>query len=240
MASNKQVIWISHRGLCQQADENTQTSFEAAVLAGFHYLETDLRASRDGHIVLSHDEILHPGGTTEVNVSTSSRETLGRVTLDKGSPLLFFDEFFSQFNQQGHVYDIKPETALQVIDLLASYDIDLDKTIFLLWSDAHQKALLKQFPGANCFARENECRRAGFSILFGMPFLGGLKAEKIYSIIPAIFGRNLFQEKIVDRYHQYDAGVLAYLPETREQAQMAIDAGVEYILSNHDFNLISP
>ncbi|WDE02333.1 glycerophosphodiester phosphodiesterase [Thalassomonas actiniarum] len=232
------VTWISHRGLCQHADENTRASFEAAVQAGFHYLETDLRASRDGHIVLSHDEVLHPDTTAQINVSNSSREALSQVKLNKGSPLLFFDEFFAQFHQQGHVLDIKPETAMQVIALLPRYKINLDKTIFLLWSDAHQKALLEVFPGANCFARENECRRAGFSILFAMPFLGGLKAGKIYSIIPSIAGRSLFREKIVNRYHRYGAGVLAYLPNTPEQAQMAIDANVQYILSNDDFNLI--
>ena len=239
MGNNKdQVIWISHRGLCRHADENTRASFDAALEAGFHYLETYLRTTRDGHIVLSHDEVLYPDGVAEIKVSTSSREQLAKVVLSKGSPLLFFDEFFSRYNQLGHVLDIKPETALQVIALLSRYQINLEKTIFLLWSPEHQKALLEQLPGANCFARENECRRAGFSVLFGLPFLGGLKAKKIYSIIPSVLGRSLFQEKIVNRYHRYGAEVLAYLPQTREEAQKALDAGVEYILSNHDFKLI--
>ena len=240
MSINKDNIkWISHRGLCQHADENTLASFQAGVEAGFHYLETDLRATRDGHIVLCHDQILNRPDAIEINVSNSTREQLKKVKLSKGSPLLFLDQFILEFNQVGHVFDIKPETGFEVIILLSHCKINLEKTIFLLWSSSQQKALLKIFPEANCFASENECKRAGFSILFRMPFLGGIRPAKIYSIPPFFKGYSLLQEKFINRYNQYGAKVLAYLPETKEEAQMAIDANVEYILSNHDFKLIS-
>jgi hypothetical protein len=234
------IKWISHRGLCQNVDENTLASFQAGVQAGFHYLETDLRATKDGHIVLSHDQILNRTDGIEINVSNSTREELKKIKLRKGSQLLFFDDFFSEFNKIGHVFDIKPETGFEVIKLLSRCKINLEKTIFLLWSSSQQKELLKVFPQANCFASENECKRAGFSILFRMPFLGGIHPSIIYSVPPFFKGRSLFQERIVNCYNQYGAKVLAYLPETKEEAQMAIDAKVGYILSNHDFKLISP
>lgn len=240
MSNNKEPIkWISHRGLCQNADENTLASFQAGVQAGFHYLETDLRATKDGHIVLSHDQTLNRTGGVDIDVSNSTREELSKLRLKKGSPLLFFDEFYSKFDQVGHVFDIKIETGFEVIKILSRFKIDLEKTIFLLWSPAQQKELLKVFPGANCFASENECKRAGFSILLKMPFLGGIRPSIIYSIPPCFRGRSLFQKKIVNCYNQYGAEVLAYLPETKEEAQMAIDANVRYVLSNHDFKLIS-
>lgn len=52
------VIWISHRGLHQRHVENSLHAFEAAAEAGFHTLETDLRTTRDGLIVLHHDPAL--------------------------------------------------------------------------------------------------------------------------------------------------------------------------------------
>lgn len=239
MSIKKEPIkWISHRGLCQNADENSFASFQAGVQAGFHYLETDLRLTKDGHIVLSHDQTLSRTGGVDIDVSTSTREELSKIKLNKGSPLLFFDEFFSAFNQLGHVFDIKLETGFEVIKILSRYKIDLDKTIFLLWSPAQQKELLNVFPGANCFATESECKRAGFSVLLKMPFLGGIRPAKIYSIPPYFKGCSLFQEKIVNCYNRYGAEVLAYLPETQKEAQMAIDANVRYVLSNHDFKLI--
>lgn len=244
MTSKKTAVkWISHRGLCQHADENTLTAFTAAIEAGFDYLETDLQATQDGHIVLSHDQTLDRTGssniTSTVNTAHSSRAALSKITLKKGAPLLFMDDFLRAFGNAGHVFDIKPESGFEVIELLAGSEykdrINMEKTIFLLWSAAQQQALLKHFPQANCFARENQCRRAGFSILCKMPFLGGIRPATIYSVPPSFKGIPLFREKIINTYHQYDAKVLAYLPQSKAEAQMAINAGVSYVLSNEDF-----
>ena len=49
---------IAHRGYSAVAPENTISAFRRAVLAGAHALETDLRLSRDGVVVLAHDPSL--------------------------------------------------------------------------------------------------------------------------------------------------------------------------------------
>jgi glycerophosphoryl diester phosphodiesterase len=229
------VKWISHRGLCQNADENTLPAFDAAMQAGFDYLETDLRATKDGHIILSHDQTLSRTGDIPIDVSASTRKELTRLNLKQGANLLFFDEFMATFSTLGHVFDIKPENGFAVIELLSRCKIDFEKTIFLLWDDAQQQELLRIFPQANCFATERQCRRAGFSVLCKVPFLGGINPSTIYSVTPYFKGYQLLQPKVVDKYHQYGAKVLAYLPETPAEAQMALDANVAFVLSNHDF-----
>ncbi|RYP64500.1 hypothetical protein DL769_006638 [Monosporascus sp. CRB-8-3] len=49
---------IAHRGYSAVAPENTIEAFRRAVKAGAHALETDLRLSRDGVVVLMHDASL--------------------------------------------------------------------------------------------------------------------------------------------------------------------------------------
>ena len=49
-------IVVAHRGASACAPENTLRSFELALTQGADALETDLRFTRDGHIVLVHDE----------------------------------------------------------------------------------------------------------------------------------------------------------------------------------------
>lgn len=49
---------VGHRGYPARAPENTLASFECAVEAGAQMVETDLRVTRDGVIVLVHDETL--------------------------------------------------------------------------------------------------------------------------------------------------------------------------------------
>jgi glycerophosphoryl diester phosphodiesterase len=47
---------IAHRGASRQAPENTVEAFELAVAQGAHMIETDLHLTRDGQVVLVHDD----------------------------------------------------------------------------------------------------------------------------------------------------------------------------------------
>ena len=49
---------IAHRGYSSRFPENTLLAFEQAILAGTDFIETDLRLSREGVIVCSHDDSL--------------------------------------------------------------------------------------------------------------------------------------------------------------------------------------
>ena len=49
---------FSHRGFAPQGGENTLKAFSAAWDLGFGYLETDVHATRDGVLVVFHDEDL--------------------------------------------------------------------------------------------------------------------------------------------------------------------------------------
>jgi glycerophosphoryl diester phosphodiesterase len=51
-------IVMGHRGAAGEVPENTLLSFETAVAQGAAILESDVRATRDGHIVVFHDERL--------------------------------------------------------------------------------------------------------------------------------------------------------------------------------------
>jgi glycerophosphoryl diester phosphodiesterase len=53
--SNQQVWIVAHRGFKGIAPENTIAAFDAAAKAGARYVEVDVRATRDGHLVLMHD-----------------------------------------------------------------------------------------------------------------------------------------------------------------------------------------
>ena len=55
---SQKPVWISHRGYTAKAVENTAPAFQAAMDIGFKHLETDLRMTGDGQIVLIHDETL--------------------------------------------------------------------------------------------------------------------------------------------------------------------------------------
>jgi len=231
------IKWICHRGLSQDYDENSRDSFTLACKSGFTWLETDLHTTKDNHIVLCHDQNLSRVSFHSQSITEISRLDLEKIQLRKGGKLLFLDEFMLEFNQQNWVFDIKPTSAISTINILKTILINdrslLNKIIFLFWSEEHQKLLLKDFPEAICFPRKNECYRAGIASLLGMAKLGNIKTNKIYSITPKLFGLPLLSPGIVKIFHNHNAQVIGFLPETENETQQCIDAGVDYILTNN-------
>jgi glycerophosphoryl diester phosphodiesterase len=47
---------IAHRGGSWEAPENTLQAFNYALMTGAQFLETDVRITKDGHIIVCHDE----------------------------------------------------------------------------------------------------------------------------------------------------------------------------------------
>jgi glycerophosphoryl diester phosphodiesterase len=50
-----QPIALAHRGVHLTAAENTWPAFEAAAALGYRYIETDVRGTADGHVIICHD-----------------------------------------------------------------------------------------------------------------------------------------------------------------------------------------
>jgi glycerophosphoryl diester phosphodiesterase len=52
------MLVIAHRGASAYAPENTAAAFDLAIEMGTDMIETDLQVSRDGHLVLIHDDLV--------------------------------------------------------------------------------------------------------------------------------------------------------------------------------------
>jgi glycerophosphoryl diester phosphodiesterase len=73
--NNKSVLVIAHRGSTgENIPENTMASFRACIEIGINLIEIDLRGSRDGHIMIMHDENLErtTNGTGKLSAYTFS------------------------------------------------------------------------------------------------------------------------------------------------------------------------
>lgn len=237
--------WISHRGFCGTADEpiateNTAEAFLAAIGHGFDHLETDLRVSRDGHILLCHDPDLSRISGRQVAVHELTRKELQKERLQHGESLLFFDEFLEHFAHLRWILDIKPETAERTIAALNAMRSDpqidqflQEQTRYLFWDASHEQQLTNQLPDAFCLAREGACYRAGVASLFGIPALGAIEPGQFYAVPPTFKGVPLLSESLVARFHSRSAHVIGYLPESEVDHERALAAGVDQLLTNH-------
>ena len=124
------------------------SAFKAAVEIGFSALETDLRLTKDRHIVLIHDPTLRRLTGDRRRVKNLTRKELQLFRLAHGERFLFFDEFTEMFDSCSWTLDIKPENGERTIDALIEwaqknkYKSQLArKAKFLTWSAAHEQQL---------------------------------------------------------------------------------------------------
>lgn len=239
------TTWISHRGFCgadgeQQHTENTAEAFQAAIAHGFDHLETDLRISRDGHIVLCHDPDLKRISGRQVAIHELTRNELEQERLQHGEQLVFFDQFLESFAQFRWILDIKPEQAEATVRALSMLSRDnqvanflTERVRYLFWDQGHEQQLTRELPDASCLAREGACYRAGVASLLGAPILGGIESGQAYAVPPRIAGVPVLTAGLVGRFHSYQAQVIGYLPETVQDHHRAMAAGVDQLLTNH-------
>ncbi|HEY7883490.1 MAG TPA: glycerophosphodiester phosphodiesterase family protein [Cellvibrionaceae bacterium] len=234
-----QTLWISHRGFSESATENTAEAFRAARQLGFTHLETDLRSTADGELVLVHDKNLKRIAGQNLDVGQTASNYLRRVRLTGGEKLLFFSEFMEEFNECHWILDIKPEQGMRTLEALAKWwqtteyqDFFNQRVRFLFWQKKQQDALLQKFPQAVCMARVEECRRAGLACLMNMPTLAGIRKDVTYALPPRLMGKDLMRPEMVAKYRQQQGRVLSYLPADNKQTRHSLVVGVDEILTN--------
>ncbi len=236
------VVWISHRGLRNGCSENSQAAFDLAIKAGFGWLETDLRCSADGKVVLAHDPSLQRVFGNDVDVEKTPLRDLELFTDSFNQKIVTFHDFVHRYSDVNWILDIKEESAEETLlalsksPFLAILTARIPQRVkFLFWSARTERKFLCLFPGADTFARELQCWRAGLSAIAGLPQLGGMIAGKTYALPPTLFRRDLYNHGIFSAYHRKSSKVLAYLPESPALCAQAIASGADYVIANSDF-----
>ena len=104
-AGEKEAILFAHRGGAHEFDENTMAAFRASYEKGLRGFETDVRMTKDGVLVILHDDKLdrtHAGtGPVEEKTAAELRSVRSKKT---GAPLVFLDELLAYFADKPGIY----------------------------------------------------------------------------------------------------------------------------------------
>lgn len=85
----RHIVTIAHRGGAKYAPENTLAAFKNAVKIGVDYVELDVHLSKDGELVVIHDDT--------VNRTTDSRGRVSKMTLEELKELDAGSKFSEEF-----------------------------------------------------------------------------------------------------------------------------------------------
>lgn len=103
-AQVKVVQLFAHRGGAHEYDENTLEAFKTCYEKGLRGFETDVRISKDGAFIISHDASLERTNGSKGIVEEMTAEQLRKVKTKKGNDLLFLDDLLKYFEDKPSIY----------------------------------------------------------------------------------------------------------------------------------------
>ncbi len=116
------VIAMAHRGGALHADlvglENTMEAFRHAVKLGYHYVETDVHASRDGVLLAFHDNVLDRVTDQFGPIASLTAEEIGRARIGGAHAVPTMAELLEELPDVRFNIDLKAEAAIHPLAAL--------------------------------------------------------------------------------------------------------------------------
>jgi glycerophosphoryl diester phosphodiesterase len=103
----KRVLIVAHRGASAYEPENTIRSFERAFKLGADFVELDVRLSKDGVLVVIHDEAADRTTNGSGLVRSLTLNQLRLLDAGKGEKIPTLKEVLERFNRDEHMFFIE-------------------------------------------------------------------------------------------------------------------------------------
>lgn len=101
----KRPFHFAHRGGAFEFEENTMSAFRSSYEAGVRGYEMDVRLTKDGELVILHDDSLDRTHNGSGPVEHLTAEAAGKITTKKGGePLLFLSEILAYLADKPGMY----------------------------------------------------------------------------------------------------------------------------------------
>lgn len=102
--SNPMPLILAHRGGAYEFEENTMEGFRACYERGIRGFETDVRMTKDGVLVLLHDDKLDRTHNASGPVEEKTADELKDVQTKKGQAFLLLEDYLKYFQNKPGVY----------------------------------------------------------------------------------------------------------------------------------------
>ncbi|HEX6327596.1 MAG TPA: glycerophosphodiester phosphodiesterase family protein [Jiangellaceae bacterium] len=135
---------FAHRGFSPDGLENSMSAFSAAVALGYRYLETDVRATRDGVAIAFHDPTLdritdRTGRIAELDWSEAKRALIGGT-----EPIARIDDVLHAWSDVRLNIDVKDAAAVPPLARAIERTRAHDRVCVASFSDRRRLAVLRR------------------------------------------------------------------------------------------------
>lgn len=143
---------ISHRGASGLAPENSLLGIEIALNFEVEYIEVDAQATKDGHLVLLHDETFETKNGREVKVNDATLAEL-RKNINSEHKIPKLEEAFKAAGKKPLLIDCKGNNWVPLL-VRALKKFKGPKPIIACDDSRQLFAFMEEMPDADCFLSE--------------------------------------------------------------------------------------
>lgn len=221
-----QPVALAHRGGAREGVENSRTAFQRALDLGLRWIETDVRASRDGHAIVFHDATLDRTTDATGPIDQHPLAQLRDVRLADGQPPLTLAEALAIWPAARFNVDVKCAAAVGPF-LRAVAEADAwDRVCAASFSSRRLGLLRRLAPGR--LATSVGTAEAASLVLGRAPQRGACAVQ----LPPRPRGLPLVTARLVTRAHAAGLAVHVWTVDDPGEMRRLLDLGVDGIVTD--------
>lgn len=224
---------FAHRGLATGAPENTLAAFERALEAGAGYLESDVRATRDGVAVLAHDPDLRRLTGRPGRLAALTWEELADVDVH-GHRVPTLREALERFPTARFNLDLKsPDAVAAAVSAIREAGA-VERVLVSSFDEGRRAAGVRALPGVATSASWRIAARALAALRAGLPRTAAKVLNGVHAVqVPeTLRGVRVVSPSTVFGFHRAGVEVHVWTVNAASAMRRLLDWGVDGIVTD--------
>ena len=224
---------MAHRGGAIEHLENSLPAFEACVRLGYRYLETDVRVTADGVLVVFHDGSLERVTDRSGRLEQLTWSEVAEARIGGREPILRLEDLLGAWPDIRFNLDIKTAGALvPLVRCIRRLGIT-DRICLGSFSDARIAAARRLFGPSVCTSLGPRGVAALRMSSYSPRAAGLVRIQAGCAQVPLhLGGRALVDERFLAAAHARDLQVHVWTVDTVEESTAMLDLGVDGIMTD--------
>lgn len=225
---------FAHRGLADDAPENTMLAFAKAIAVGSQYVETDVHSSLDGVSVVAHDRTLTRVAGRDINVEQLTMAELRRIDLGEGQGFCSLAEALDAFPETRFNIDVKSRGAVSptvraILDVKA-----IDRVLVTSFDEKRRALTVQQLPGV---ASSASAQRFLFGFLSAKTGISPAMRRALSGLVAIqvpekALGLRVTTQRVIKRVHALGLEVHVWTINEPQRMRHLLDLGVDGIVTD--------
>ena len=224
---------MAHRGGAIEHLENTLPAFQACVDMGYRYLETDVRVTADGVLVVFHDPTLERVTDRAGRIETLPWSEVSAARIGGREPILRLEDLLGAWPDVRFNLDIKSAGVLAPLVRTVRRLKVADRICLGSFSDARIAAARRLFGPSVCTALGPRGVAALRLSSYSPRAAGLVRIQAGVAQVPLqLGGRALVDERFLTAAHARDLQVHVWTVDTEDETTALLDLGVDGVMTD--------